>query len=314
MGHEVYYEVYPDVIFGLHFGLNLFVLTLVNGSLHRAAGGGRICLGSLAGALCTLGALYLPGLLRSISSGQPRLSKALALLPAGLPGMLGPALALPVMAGVTFGTFWGRGFWQVAERLTLYSFGLGGGLLLLLRLFPRPQWKPGIQWEPGIRWESGIRGIPGILGAGAVCFLVMQRRARRRDRAGNICRVTLAGSRGKLTVNALLDSGNSLREPISQRPVSILDRRIFESVWGEEDRLPGPRVIPYHSIGRRRGILEGYRIPEMWVELQGVKKRCRDIYVGLAEDGFSQEGPYEMILSPWILEEGSGASPGGQTV
>ena len=134
MGHEVYYEVYPDVIFGLHFGLNLFVLTLVNGSLHRAAGGGRICLGSLAGALCTLGALYLPGLLRSISSGQPRLSKALALLPAGLPGMLGPALALPVMAGVTFGTFWGRGFWQVAERLTLYSFGLGGGLLLLLRL------------------------------------------------------------------------------------------------------------------------------------------------------------------------------------
>lgn len=61
--------------------------------------------------------------------------------------------------------------------------------------------------------------------------------------------VEVAQQGRKLTLKALLDTGNGLREPISGRPVSIIERDVYDTLCHQtiQERY---RVIPYHSIGK----------------------------------------------------------------
>ncbi|MDE7114104.1 MAG: sigma-E processing peptidase SpoIIGA, partial [Acetatifactor sp.] len=78
---------------------------------------------------------------------------------------------------------------------------------------------------------------------------------------------------------------------------SIIDAEIYRKLWRDAQRPY--RAIPYHSIGRSRGILRGYLLPQMEVEVDGVSKSLRDVYVAVCEE----ECQVGMILNPSVLEE-----------
>ena len=102
-----------------------------------------------------------------------------------------------------------------------------------------------------------------------------------------------------MRIHALVDSGNTLTEPISGAPVSVLDARIFYRLWPEG--LPGFRVIPYHSVGKKSGILKGYPVPQMTLIQQGVEREYRNVYLAVSEEIAGEEIP--MLLPPALLQE-----------
>lgn len=271
MGDEMYYELYVDSLFLVNFVMNLYLLLLTNRSLFYTATRTRVIFGAALGA-----GLYF---LQFFCAG-PIWWRTLA---GFLPGTV-------VMILVTFRVRHIYAFLEIAEKMVLYAVLMGGTMLLLAKK---------------VKWIAmRIAGIGGILGIGALLYLLFGYLCERRRRVEKLCRVTLNGKGSKLTVMALIDSGNSLVEPISGKPVCIVENGILAGLFDMENSLY--RAIPYRSIGKRRGILKGYLMPEIQIECNGVMKVCRDVYVAVCEEYISEardEGGcrVKMILHPDLL-------------
>lgn len=271
MGDEMYYELYVDSLFLVNFVMNLYLLLLTNRSLFCAATRKRLVLGAAIGA-----ALYF---LQFFCKGPFWLKSLTGVLPGTV-----------VMILFTFRVRKFRAFLEITERMVIYAVLMGGTILLLAKK---------VQWI-----ENRITGIGGILGLGALLYLLFGYLMERKRQKDSLCKVTLISKGSKLTVTALVDSGNSLVEPISGKPVCIVENGILTGLLDVENCLY--RVIPYHSIGKRRGILKGYLMPEMQIEINGVTKVCKDTYVAVCEEYISytrdeSDCQVKMILHPSLL-------------
>ena len=272
------YVLYADSLFLVNFVMNLYLLLLVDQSTLRTATRGRILLGAAVGGAGEILPFLIPG---------PAVLRAGLGILAGTAGML--YAAFPVR-GL-------RMFLKLLEKLLLYSFCVGGAILFLIRAVP------------GLR--RFLTGIFGIMGAGGICFLFLRPRARGGGREDGLCLARLTGEKARGTVTALIDSGNSLTEPISGKPVCIVDAQVLETLL--EKRPERFRAIPYHSIGKSRGILEGYLLPELEIELDGVRRSFRRVWIAAGPEGIGNPENKEaesvkMIVNPTLL---SGRKKGG---
>lgn len=257
------YELYVDSLFLMNFVMNLYILMLVDRSTLRTATPGRL----LAGAAIGAGGYLLPFFI-----GGP--------LPVKL--LLGAVAALGMLL-ISFSIKGFRNFMRLVEKTLLFSFCIGGGMLFLFRI-------------PGL--TGGIRtGTFAILASGGILFLFLKRFSREPKPENCMCRATLIRDGARVTVAALIDSGNSLTEPISGKAVSVVDEKVFRSLWGNGGQ--GYRAIPYHSIGKSRGILEGYLLPELRLEVNGMCKTFRNVYIAVSPECISEK----MIINPRILTE-----------
>ena len=267
----MYYELYVDSLFLINFGMNLYLLLLVNRSLFSTATRRRLILGAVIGALF----YFLPFFCKG-----PRWFRFLLGIPGGGIAMIVVAFRVKTI----------NGFLTVLEKMLVYSILMGGTMLLLCRI-------PGMN-----KWMSGLWGV---LGVGALLYLLLEYLGEKRGKENHLKRVTLVHGGNQITVKALLDSGNSLVEPISGKPVSIVEKAVLESLWLELPSLY--RAIPYHSIGKKRGILKGYLVPEIRIEAEGVMKICKNTYVAVCEEYITSEerdaNHVKMILNPRLLEE-----------
>lgn len=267
------YELYADSLFLINFVMNLYVLMLVNRSTHGTATPMRLLFAAALGAAGYLLLLWLPG---------PAMVKLLAGTPAGVVGMLLTAFRVKGL----------RNFMRLLEKTFVYSFCMGGALLFVLRSFRLA--------------ERSMTGLFGILGIGGILYLFLGRSFREPGEAENICRATLKAGTEQITVTALIDSGNSLVEPVSGKPVSVVEEQVFRRLWGDREQLY--RAVPFHSIGKKRGILKGYLLPELRLELRGMQKGFQNIYIAVSPETISAPGEYEeepvrMIVNPRLLEE-----------
>lgn len=281
----MYYEVYADSLFLINFVMNLYLLILVNHSSFHTASLRRLLLGAGAGACFCL--------LPFLGGGVLWIKQ----IPAYLLGTL-------VMVLISFPVRNVKAFFRILEKLFFSALLLGGILLLLIKYFP------------GIRLH--MSGISGVMGAGAVVFLMLRKSYLReqgypswqnclrgtRGADGSICRATLIRGGERMTVDALLDSGNSLIEPISGKPVCIVEASVWERLRGEETE--GFRAVPYHSIGKKRGILQGYLLQELQLELGGLMKVFRNVYVAISEEELSGTagGSVKLIVNPMLISCG----------
>lgn len=267
----MYYEIYLDRLFLVNFVMNLFCLGLTDLTYLKTASRRRIIAGAALGG-------------------------ALSLLPFLLPGRAWWKMAagfLASMAGmipVTFRTSGFRAFWQALQRLFLCSFLLGGGLLFLVGRLPK--------------FRRFLTSMMGVLGIAALLFMEISYLVEKNGERRDLCRVRLKGNGRTVEVGALVDSGNSLVEPVSGKPVCVLQKSVFDRLW-EGASPEGFRLIPYHSVGRPHGMLSGYLIPEMEIEWQGTVRNRRNVYVGLCEEPVSGGEGVEMLLHPMVLKEES---------
>ena len=91
----------------------------------------------------------------------------------------------------------------------------------------------------------------------------------------------------------LIDTGNSLKEPFSGKPVHIVSKEVAEAVAAERRHC---MAIPYRSMGNPCGILNGYRVDEITA---GQAKR-KDAVIAVSDRNF--EGSYEVLLNYEMME------------
>ena len=124
---------------------------------------------------------------------------------------------------------------------------------------------------------------------------------------------------------ALIDTGNSLKEPISQKPVIIVEYSALETILpqsirnmyinneeldlstigkimeeiGDDMRL---RLIPFKSIGNDSGILIGFKPDTIKIYLENeVKKIANETIVAIYNDKLAVDEGYSGLLHPEIL-------------
>lgn len=278
----MHYELYVDSLFFMNFIMNLYLLILVDRSVLRTAPLWRLALGAAAGALGFLVPLWGIG-------------------PVGLRFACGIGLGTAGMLCITFRVRSLRMFLRLLERLSVYSFGMGGALLFLIKRIPMA--------------KEALTGLIGILGAGGLVFLLLGRFRHGVNLKNCLCSVTLCRNGKRLEVRALVDSGNSLVEPISGKPVCVVDKEVFEALWEEDDSAF--RAIPYRSIGKRRGIMPGYLLSGMELEADGISLHFKDVYVAVSREEISGgEGAgaesVKMIVNPGLLTGSRKGKPLGR--
>ncbi|MBR3978645.1 MAG: sigma-E processing peptidase SpoIIGA [Oscillospiraceae bacterium] len=119
----------------------------------------------------------------------------------------------------------------------------------------------------------------------------------------NYVPVELQYGRTHIRLTALCDTGNSLRDPITGRPVLVVCDEIAGRLTGltrqqlsapletiSRGELPGLRLIPYSAVGQPGGLLLAMRIPRVKIgKWQGSS------LVAFAPERLSREGAYQAL-------------------
>lgn len=109
-------------------------------------------------------------------------------------------------------------------------------------------------------------------------------------------------------VNALRDTGNTLRDPVSGEAILILgaeaakvlaglDRKMLGDPVGtlSKGKIPGLRLIPYRTVGQGSGMLLALRMDS--VLMDGVKVGT---LVAFAPEGLDREGKFQALAGGMV--------------
>lgn len=178
-------------------------------------------------------------------------------------------------------------FYRIFLCFYLAVFILGGALLLLESI-------------------AGGRKISMISWGILVVFLVIlvELMYIKFNEKNDFCQVILTFSEErKCRITALLDSGNGLLEPISKMPVSIIEERVAGQYkkYLKKEKF---RMVPFHSLGEERGMLEAYFIEKMEIRGKEGVRVIKNPIIAISKGTISANEKYQMILQPEILKYG----------
>lgn len=116
-------------------------------------------------------------------------------------------------------------------------------------------------------------------------------------------------------INVFLDTGNLLREPYTDKPVIIVEKKAvnelicekcgedFEKMISGDVSVPiGMFLIPYRSLGNSRSFLLG--IKPSYVKEENSKKVYKDLVIGICSENISENNEYSGIFGLETLGEG----------
>ena len=126
--------------------------------------------------------------------------------------------------------------------------------------------------------------------------------------------MTFFNSGRSVTVNALLDTGNTLKDGFSGKPVIIADSSVFNSLVGfsPEDCFRGNnaidmmgaenkiRLVAYNTVGEK-GFLRALSVDGVSVEADGKAYVVKNVLVAQSKTEFTN-GEYSAILNNDFFE------------
>ncbi len=262
--------LYIDSIFVINFVMDLLLLTLTAKTLKKTATFLRLSAGSLLGAAGYCLVIVLPQV--------PYLIKVVF-------GML------PITAGMLKISCKVKGIRELicgAGYLFTYSFFLGGFMLFLRNRIPLLREKESSVWLLLLTGYIGFR------------FCLSGINKWKQTKQNHFCRVKFKGDKEPINVWGLIDTGNGLTEPVSGKTAAILEEDIWEKMtWAKKPEKF--KVIPFHSIGKEHGLLEGYEVESLQIEYEEEKRELTHILVAVYKGKLSVKGDYRMILPPqWL--------------
>lgn len=269
----MYYKLYIDSVFILQMTTDLYLLSLAGQIMRRTATRRKIWLGAAVGAGMSCLFLMLP-----VFTVGGRL-------------LLGSVPVSMCMMCLTYQIHGVRSLLEASLLMAAAGFFLGGGMIWILN-----------------RLRTVMKGNGGLfltLTAGALSYLIMKivlrGLMRRRESSCRTVRVYVPSLGQEIRVRALVDTGNHLSDPISGAPVSVISgkmARCMASCLSQEKF----HAVPYRSVGKQRGILSAYELPELLIEEAGGTLKREHVIVAVCDTGISEDSEYQMILHPGLLE------------
>ena len=270
----MYYKLYIDSVFILQMTSNLYLLSLAGQILKCTATHKRIWMGAAAGAAMICIAIAAP---------------------VGTVGIRILISAIPVsmcMLRAAFRICHGKKLIHASLVLAGCGFFLGSMMIWILN-----------------RLRTVMRGhvsllitlLTGYLSY-RILFKLLVIMRRRRENCLRTVEIYVPELQQKVCVQALLDTGNHLTDPVSGAPVSLISKKLadqMKSVFRTEKY----HAIPFRSVGKDRGVLNAYELPELVIEGQEQTIRKKHVIVAICDTGISEESIYQMILHPRLLED-----------
>jgi len=125
---------------------------------------------------------------------------------------------------------------------------------------------------------------------------------------------------------ALVDTGNSLTEPISKLPVIVAEFKSIKDFLppkiqllfyekkendfvavtnsiSESEMVNKMRIIPFKSIGKESGILIGFKPDKIEIMNTESVVKVEDVFIGIFNLNLSANGDYQGLLSPKLLND-----------
>lgn len=112
-----------------------------------------------------------------------------------------------------------------------------------------------------------------------------------------IYRVKVCEKNQIVTINALLDTGNLLFDPISGRKVHIIEYEAVKDIVNKENGFY--RVIPFNSVGNSRGLLDAVEVDYIEIDLENGEKPSVKIdkpIIALYDKKLASDGKFEGLL------------------
>lgn len=102
----------------------------------------------------------------------------------------------------------------------------------------------------------------------------------------------------KKTIKAFLDTGNELREPATNLPVLIVERRILSEILLEKNNT---YFIPYNVVNGTNGRLIGFKPQYINIHIDKKNIETRDVIIAFCEYKLSKDNDYNALMSRGIL-------------
>lgn len=262
----MYYEVYIDVIFFLNLLMDFILLSSVKFFFDKKTTIPRIFLGSIVGA-------FLYCLVTVCPISVIWIKQIIMLIGINI-----------VMLYVTFRI---KSIKQLGEALCLVAiitFMLGGIL----------------QWVYTNLLRKKYFLVALVL---SVSIMILEKflYTYYKRKWEKICQVTLVLGEEVCKTEALIDTGNGLYDPYTKKPVSIIEYQFMKSYIEKNEKKI--RYIPYHSVGKKNGLLPAITLSKLVVNQKNQEKQMENVVVAMVRGSLSSKNNYHMILHPDLLEK-----------
>jgi len=294
-------EIYADIIFLINFFVNGAVLYIAGVLCRKNMKVWRIVIGAAASSLLYTALIFTPV--------APYLNIFTA------PVIFAPGILIAYKA-TSF-----KDFFITLLAAYVMGFALGGVAMASMYIFDN-----GHIWST---YSFGMRSFtPQNLVVAIIASFIMLKFARRHIFKKHLtkqafCRFKIHLLDDMAELIALVDTGNSLVDPISQNPVIIaefdkikhlLPSSIVElyraenqddltalaasfAVAGFNTRI---RMIPYSAIGKS-GVIVGFRPDKIEIMDEDEKKFTKDVIIGICDFELSADGAYHALMNPQLI-------------
>lgn len=260
----MYYELYIDIFFLVNFMMDYLLLLLLRKLLSSTATRGNAAFGALLGSLLTCVVMMVPYLSIIVKFVAFHTVINVVMIKVGLKI---------------------KGAKKILRAVIMLYIGsvVLGGILTCFRQYVR----------------AGSLFFALAVGSYYVALLVLKVLTYIQKIKQYRCEVVLCNDGHNETFKGLIDTGNSLRDPLSGKPVCIMNRALFEARMGGE-KAQVRYCIPYCSVGETNGSIPVVEVDEMYVKSDQLYQ-VRKPVIGLCQEEITASDEYEMILNPDIL-------------
>ena len=164
-------------------------------------------------------------------------------------------------------------------------------------------------------------GIVGFV-LTVIAFKVVKYRLRKNDM---FCKIEIFLKEKHIKINAMIDTGNMLKDPITKEPVIVVEKSILyelipykildnlDEIIGGDSKLDENdiieyvskfRVIPFSSLGRENGILLGFKPNKVITYIDSNKEELNNVIIGIYNKKLSKKDKYNALIGLEILERG----------
>ena len=139
------------------------------------------------------------------------------------------------------------------------------------------------------------------------------------------CIISLVMNNIKVEVNAMIDTGNMLKDPLTQKPVIVIEKNSLyellpkqilnnlDNILGgdlenipedvQKEYLPKLKFIPFSSLGKPNGMLIGLKAEKVIIVYEDNEIIKEDVIVGIYNRSLTKKGEYKALIGIEMLGE-----------
>lgn len=297
--------VYVDVLFFINLFINYILLWTTSKISKNHTSIIRLLIGAAVGAIYSV-VIFFPALRIYYT-------------------MIAKILFSMALIAITFNIAKVREFLKTLGVFYIVSFTFGGAALGLF-YFTNIGAFVGAVFSNGIIYFNLPWKI--LVASSTIAYIIIRVTSRVINKAVNrenmYTSISIVFDQKTISINALIDTGNALYDPVSDSPVivvefqaikdllpeevknifvecsendlSLISKVMCDSVWAKRFRL-----IPFTSLGKENGMLIGFK-PDLVEVIEETQKRdLKDIVIGIYNKRLSKDEKYKALLHPEVL-------------